>query len=129
MSRVALALVLVAATAEADPPPVWMPAPPPPIGRQTELAAKKLRGEAKAYGAIGLAVLGAGIAVDVVALDVPQGEATTRQNGIVTTEKVRSDANWAELGAGVTLNAVGLVLLGLALYKLRLARRLDESVQ
>jgi len=124
MRRVALALVLTTATAWADPPP-WMPAPPPPPTERTEHEVRKLRHEAAAYGAIGLAFIAGGIAVDVVALDLPQAEqATRRTDGTVVVEKVRGDANWAELAGGIALTATGLVLAVVALSRLRQARRL-----
>ena len=107
MRRVALALVLTTATAWADPPP-WMPAPPPPTTTRTEHEVRKLRHEAAAYGAIGLAFVAGGIAVDVVALDLPQAEqATRRADGTVVVEKVRGDANWAELAGGIALTGDG----------------------
>jgi len=117
-------LVLTTATAWADPPP-WMPAAPPPPTERTEHEVRKLRHEAAAYGAIGLAFIAGGIAVDVVALDLPQAEqATRRTDGTVVVEKVRGDANWAELAGGIALTATGLVLAVVALSRLRQARRL-----
>jgi len=124
MRRVALALVLATATAWADPPP-WMPAPPPRPTARTEHEVRKLRHEAAAYGAIGLAFVAGGVAVDVVALDLPQAEQTTRaSDGTVTTEKVRGDANWAELAGGIALTVTGVVLVAVALFRLKQARRL-----
>lgn len=139
MKRLALVGLLASSIARADvqqvqqpqlipqAQPAFMPAPPPPVAHGSEEEAKRLRHEAKAYGAIGLGLIAGGIVVDVVALDVPQGEVTTRSGGLTTTTRGRNDANWAELGIGLTLNAVGLVLMGLALYKLKQARHIDES--
>jgi len=135
MRRVALALaLLVAAPAAAQQPlvqpspPPWMPAPPPQPSRATEREVKKLHHEAAAYGTIGLVFTAAGIAVDVVALDVPQSEQATRAaDGTITTEKVRGDANWAELAGGIALTATGLVLVVVALFRLKQARRLAAT--
>jgi len=131
----ALALVLlVAAPAVAQqplvppPPPPWMPAPPPRPSRTTEREVKKLRHEAAAYGTIGLVFTAAGIAVDVVALDVPQSEQATRQaDGTIVTEKVLGDANWAELAGGIALSVTGLALITVAFFRLKQARRLAAS--
>jgi hypothetical protein len=135
MRTLALGLaLLVAAPAAADaplvpsPPPPWMPAPPPRPSRASEREVKKLTHEAAAYGTIGLVFTAAGIAVDVVALDVPQSEQAVRAaDGTVTTEKVRGDANWAELAGGIALTATGLVLVTVALFRLKQARRLAAS--
>jgi hypothetical protein len=135
MRALALGLaLLVAAPAVAEaqlvpsPPPPWMPAPPPQPSRATEREVKKLHHEAAAYGTIGLVFTAAGIAVDVVALDVPQSEQATRAaDGTVTTEKVRGDANWAELAGGIALTATGLVLVTVAIFRLKQARRLAAT--
>jgi hypothetical protein len=135
MRRVALALALLVATPAVaqqplvqPAPPPWMPAPPPQPSRSTEREVKKLRHEAAAYGTIGLVFTAAGIAVDVVALDVPQSDQATRQaDGTIVTEKVRGDANWAELAGGIALTATGLVLVTVAIFRLKQARRLAAT--
>jgi hypothetical protein len=133
MRRLALALATLLAGAPAlaqqplvpPPPPPWMPAPPPSPSRESEREVRKLRHEALAYGTIGLVFTAAGIAVDVVALDVPQSEQATRMaDGTTVTEKVRGDANWAELAGGIALTATGLVLVTVSLFRLKQARRL-----
>ncbi|HEY2748627.1 MAG TPA: hypothetical protein VGL86_28595 [Polyangia bacterium] len=134
MRRLALIVLLASGIARGDQPalvpkaqPAFMPAPPRPISTEGQAQAKRLRHEAAAYGAIGLGVFAGGIAIDVVALDVPQGTQASGAGGIVTTMRVRNDANWAELAAGLTLTAAGVALVALSLYKLKQARRVDES--
>jgi hypothetical protein len=123
-----LALLLAAPLAGADePPPPWMPSPPPPR-RSTLQRARELRREAKIFGGVGIALFGGGIAVNVVALDLPQGERATRQaDGTVVTEHVRDDANWFELAGGIALMATGFVLVTVALFKVKQARQLDAE--
>ena len=135
MRRVALglALVLVLASpgAYADPapsPPPWMPAPRRPPTRDDEDQIKHLKHEATAFGTVGIVLLAGGIAVDVVARDVPQGEQATRQpDGNVVTERVRNDANWAELAAGLALTATGLALVSIAYLRIKQMRKLQAT--
>lgn len=125
----ALALTLAAPAVRADePPPAWMPSTPPPLTRATEQRARELRHEAKIFGGVGIALFAGGVAVNVVALDVPQGEQATRQpDGTITQEHVRSDANWFELAGGLALMATGFVLVSVALFKVKQARKLDSE--
>jgi hypothetical protein len=124
-----LSLLLAAPLAAADePPPPWMPSTPPPLTRSSVQHARELRREAKIFGAVGLALAGCGIAVGVVALDVPQGERVVRApDGTAVTERVRDDANWFELAGGLALIATGFALVTFALYKVKQARRLDSE--
>jgi hypothetical protein len=127
MTRLALvlAIALAAPTLRAD-PPAWMPAPPRPPTAGDEQRVRHLKHEAAAFGAIGIALFAGGIAVNVVALDVPQGERATRQvDGSVVTERFRDDANWAELAGGLALMATGFALVSLAVLKAKEARKLQ----
>ena len=129
MKRLALvlALLLVAPTAYADDPPPWMPSAPPPPTRGDEAQLRKLKREATAFGTIGLVLAAGGIAVMVVALDVPQSERVTMAlDGTRTTTRELGDANWAELAGGVALTATGLALGGVALLKAKQARKLSS---
>src|SRR5207248_4131219 len=113
MTRLALALAVtvLASTVRADPPPAWMPAPPRPPTTGDEQRVRHLKHEAAAFGLIGLVLFAGGVAVNVVALDVPQGEETRRQaDGSILIEHVRDDANWAELAGGLALMATGFAL-------------------
>jgi hypothetical protein len=138
MSRVALVAVFLGASvaqaqqaplAQPQPPPAWMPAPPPRLGRGEEEQARALRREAFIFAGIGIGLVAGGVAVDVVALDFPQSQATTRDNGNLVTKRVLGDANWAELAAGTALLATGFVLVCVGLYKRHMARKLDESAR
>lgn len=120
-----LALLFVAPMAYADDPKPWMPSAPPSPTRGDEAQARKLKHEATAFGAIGLALAAGGIAVMVVALDVPQSERVTMAgDGTRTTTRELGDANWAELAGGVALTVTGLALGGVALLKAKQARQL-----
>ena len=132
MTRVALALsfLLAAATARAEDPPPWMPAPPRPPTRQSVQQVRKLRHEAAAFGAIGLGLFAGGIAVDVVALDVPQGARTTREgDGSLVTHRFLDDANWAELAGGLALMATGFALVSVALLRLKQAHKVEANLE
>ena len=76
MRRLALisALLVAAPAVGAADPPAWMPAQPRGPTRAQLEQAKKLKHEAAAFGSIGLVLFAGGIAVNVVALDVPQGD-------------------------------------------------------
>ncbi len=127
MKRLALVLALLVAApaARADDPPPWMPSAPPSPTRGDEAQARKLKREATAFGAIGLALAAGGIAVMVVALDVPQSERLTKAaDGTSTTTRQLGDANWAELAGGVALTVTGVALAGVALLKAKQARKL-----
>lgn len=130
MRRVALLLALLHAAggvAAADGLPAWMPAPPPPVGVSAEREARRLRHEAAVFGAVGLGLFAAGVAVDVVALDVPQGEhAVPVGDGSYRIEHFRNDANWAEFALGTALFATGFGLVVMSLYRVKQARRLVE---
>jgi hypothetical protein len=112
-------------------PPPWMPAPAPPPPRRsmgTEERIRKLRHEAALFGAVGIGLFAAGIAVDVVALDVPQGEQATRNSdGSTTVTHYRNDANWAELAIGSALLVSGFALVIAGIFELRQARRLASE--
>ncbi len=130
MRRVALALVfaLVAPLAHAEEPPPWMPSPPPPPSRQAEREIKRLRHEATAFSAVGIVLFAGGIAVNVVALDVPQSERLVKQpDGTSMTQHVLGDANWAELAGGLALMATGFALVSLGMYRLKQAHRLEAA--
>jgi hypothetical protein len=130
MKRLALALALFVAAplAGADEPPPWMPSTPRGPSARAVNEARAIRHEAAIFGGIGLAVFGAGVAVTVVALDVPQGEhRVSVGDGGVTTQRFRDDANWAELAGGVVLLATGLGLVGFSLLKIKQARRLESE--
>lgn len=138
MKRLALVttVALTSATLRADPlplprpatPPPFMPAPPRAPTRGDQAQIRHLRHEAAAYGTIGLVLAAAGVAVNVVALDVPQGERTMRQpDGKTVTTRVRDDANWFELAGGLTLLATGIVLGVIALMRARQAARLQGN--
>ncbi len=120
-----LALLLVAPMAYADDPKPWMPSgPPPPPTRGDEAQARRLKREATAFGAIGLALAAGGIAVMVVALDVPQSERVTMAgDGTRTTTRELGAANWAVLAGGIALTVTGVALAGVALLKARQARK------
>ena len=124
----ALALLIAVPAARAEEPPPWMPAAPPRPGRASLQHARELRREAKIFGGVGIALFGGGVAVNVVALDLPQGERATRQpDGTIVSERVRSDANWFELAGGIALMATGFALVSVALLKLKQARRLESE--
>jgi hypothetical protein len=130
MKRLAwiLALVVAAPAAWGEEPPPWMPAPSPQTSSASRQRARGLRHEAKAFGAVGIALFGAGIAVNVVALDVPQGERSTRQpDGTIVNERVRADANWFELAGGIALAGTGVALVAIALFKAKQARLLESE--
>jgi hypothetical protein len=121
-----LALLLAASLARGDePPPAWMPAPPPLVGQQSRQEAKKLRREAAWYTGFGIGVFALGIAVNVVALDVPQSEQQQRVDGNLVTRKVLGDANWAELAGGLALMGTGFGLVWLGYYRRNQARRIE----
>jgi hypothetical protein len=123
-----LVLLVAAPMASADEPPPWMPSTALPPTRSSLQHARELRREAKIFGAVGLALFGGGVAVNVVALDVPQGEQATRQpDGTVVQEHVRSDANWFELAGGLALMGTGVALVAVALLKAKQARRLEQE--
>ena len=131
MRRLALALSLVvvaAPVARADDPPPWMPTPPPgPTGRQLE-EARTLRREAAAFGTIGLVLFAGGVAVNVVALDVPQAETTMRQpDGNIVEKRVLGDANWAELAGGIVLMVTGFALVTVSLFRRKQAARVEAG--
>jgi len=113
----------------AQPPPAWMPAPPPRLGRGEEEQARALRRESFIFAGIGIGLVAGGVAVDVVALDFPQSQETTRENGNLVTKRVLGDENWAEFAAGTALLATGFVLVCVGLYKRHQARKLDESAR
>ena len=132
MKRLTLALVLslVAPGLRADEPPPWMPAPPPPLTSQGGGQVRRLRREATAFGTIGLVLFGGGIAVNVVALDVPQGERTVRQaDGTTEQQHFLADANWAELAGGLALMGAGFALVSIALLKIKQAHRIEAAAQ
>jgi hypothetical protein len=123
----ALALLLAAGTAHADDPP-WMPSRPAPMSLQREQRIKQLRHDSALFGLLGLVLFAAGVAVDVVALDVPQGEATVKlMDGTMLHEHVRNGANWAEFAAGTSLLAAALALTGVGLFRARQAARLERE--
>ena len=123
-----LALLVAAPMASADEPPPWMPSTPPPATRSSLQHARELRREAKIFGAVGLALFGGGVAVNVVALDVPQGEELVKQpDGTAVTQHVRNDANWFELAGGLALMGTGVALVAVALLKAKQARRLEQE--
>jgi hypothetical protein len=133
--RVALALALLHAGAVAadEPaltpprPPVFMPsAPPPPTPRLLRQSAQ-LRHDAFIFGALALGFAAAGIAVDVVALDLPQGERVVPTGGgNARIERFRDDANWAEFALGTALVGVGVAFGYVALFRLRSSKRLVQ---
>lgn len=130
MKRLALTLALLVAApmARADEPPPWMPAPPRPASSRSLKEARAVRHEATIFGAIGLALIAAGVAVTVVALDVPQGQQVMRAgDGVVTTHSVLGDANWAELAGGIALGGTGLGLFAFSLFKIKQASRLESE--
>jgi hypothetical protein len=128
MRRLALALALLhAAAALADEPP-WMPsAQPPPRPASLDEHVRKLRHEAALFAGVGIGLFAAGVAVDVVALDVPQGErAVPTGGGALRLEKYRNDANWAEFAVGTALLGAGFGLVVASLFRRAQARRLSE---
>jgi len=131
MKRLALALALTLAAPAAraaDPPPPWMPAPPPRPTRSDEARVRKLKRETTAFGLIGLVLFAGGIAVNVVALDLPQAERASREpDGSVVIERYRGDANWAEFAGGVALMGAGFALLSIAYVKLQQMRKLQAT--
>ena len=123
-----LALLIAAPVAYADDPPPWMPSAPPRPTRGDEAQLRKLKREAAAFGTIGLVLAAGGIAVMVVALDVPQSEQTMRAvDGTLVTDRVRGDANWAELAGGIALTGTGIALAAIALLKAKQARKLQSN--
>ena len=132
MKRIALGLVLLLAPsgayADPSPPPPWMPAPRRPLTRDDEDEVRHLKHEAAVFGTTGLVLLAGGVALDVVALDLPQGEQAMRQpDGNIVTARVRNDANWAELAGGLSLTATGLALAWIGYLKLKQARKLQAN--
>ena len=131
MRRLALVLasLLAAPVARAADPPPWMPARPAgPTARQLEQA-KKLRREGLVLGSIGLVLFAGGVAVNVVALDVPQAETTVRQpDGNLAEMHTRGDANWAELAGGLVLMGAGFGLVCVSLYRLKQAARVESGL-
>lgn len=131
MRRVALAvaMLLAAPAVRADPQqPAFMPAPPRPPTSGDEDEIRRLKHEATAFGTTGIVLAAAGIAVNVVALDVPQGERAVRQSdGTVVTQHVLADANWAELAGGIALLGTGAALIAIAVVKANRAKKLQSS--
>jgi hypothetical protein len=122
----AVAVLLTSTAARADDPP-WMPAPPEPVGgaaaRQEE--ARKLRSQGAVYTGLGIGLFGAGVAVNVLALDYPQGGRTMAQGGgIIRTDPVYDAANWAELAGGIVLVGGGITLIVIGGMRLRQAAQL-----
>jgi hypothetical protein len=133
VKRLALALAVVhaaagIAAADAPPaPPPWMPSAPPPESPTLARHVRQLRHEAAVFGGVGLGLMAAGIAVDVVALDLPQGERQVPLGGGVSRiDHYRNDANWAEFAVGSGLIGIGFALSITALFRLQRARQLGE---
>ena len=124
----ALALILAAPAASGDESPPWMPRPAGLPLRSSQQRARALLREAKIFGAVGISLFGVGIAVNVVALDLAQGNRMVRQvDGTVVNQPVRDDANWLELAVGIALAGTGIALAAIGLFKAKQARRLASE--
>lgn len=107
--------------------PAYMPASPPPLGAQELQQAKVLRHQAALFTGLGIGLFAAGIAVNVVALDVPQSQQVTREGDNLVTRNVLGPANWVELAAGIALMGTGLALGWLGIYRRNQARRIEGN--
>lgn len=124
----ALALALASpALAEPKAPPPWMPAPPPPVGGARERAerARKLKQQSAILTGVGIGLFGAGIALNVIALDWKQGTEPERQpDGSIVNRPAYDAGNYAELAGGVALMATGFVLVVVGVLRGRQAAAL-----
>lgn len=125
----ALASLLAAPVAggEGDSPP-WMPGAPPRIGGQSarEREARRLRHEAALFAGVGVGVVALGVAVDVVALDVPQEPRSIMHgDGTLVTQNRIGSSNWVELALGSALLGTGLILVVVGILRARQARALE----